>query len=75
MGNYTFDIMANSGGLDYSLVLTEYSSGEHGPKLGATFLDPAEIEEVFDTLSEDTDAARQKALDLEIWIPQRDKSA
>jgi hypothetical protein len=73
MGNYTFDIMANSGGLDYSLVLTEYSGGEHGPKLGATFLEPEEIDEVFNKLIDDINAARQKAMDLQIWIPKRDK--
>lgn len=70
MGQYTFDIMANSGGLDYSLVLTEYSGSEHGPHIGDTFIEPEEIDRVFDKLIEDINQARQKAFDLQIWNPR-----
>jgi hypothetical protein len=72
MGRYSFDIMENAGGGDYSLVLTEYSAGAHGPLLGSTFLSPDEIDRVFDKLIEDVNAARQRALDLKIWRPRKD---
>lgn len=68
MGLYTFDIMPNSG-IDYSLVLTEYSGGEHGIKLGPPFLEPEEVDAVFDQLIAAIEEARQKALDLKTWHP------
>ena len=71
MGAYTFDIMSNSG-IDYSLVLTEYARGEHGIKLGQPFLEPEEVDAVFDELISAIQAARQKALDLKTWHPKQE---